>query len=57
MWTNFVCWFAIKVAAVGIELFVASWNEHPIPLSFLYIKKYSRLKDRVDHHMLVVLSI
>ena len=23
--------FAIKVAAVGIELFVASWNEHPIP--------------------------
>ena len=26
-----VSWFAIKVAAVGIELFVASWNEHPIP--------------------------
>ena len=25
-----VSWFAIKVAAVGIELFVASWNEHPI---------------------------
>ena len=28
---NGVSWFAIKVAAVGIELFVASWNEHPIP--------------------------
>ena len=26
-----VSWFTIKVAAVGIELFVAAWNEHPIP--------------------------
>lgn len=26
-----VSWFAIQVAAVGVELFVASWNEHPIP--------------------------
>ncbi len=24
-------WFAVNVAAVGIELFVAAWNEHPIP--------------------------
>lgn len=32
-----VSWFAIKVAAVGIELFVASWNEHPIPgMTFRY---------------------
>ena len=31
-WDKFcVSWFAIKVAAVGIELFIASWNEHPIP--------------------------
>ena len=26
-----VSWFSINVAAVGIQLFVASWNEHPIP--------------------------
>ena len=26
-----VSWFTIKVAAVRIELFVAAWNEHPIP--------------------------
>ena len=26
-----VSWFAIKVAAVGIAVFVASWNEHSIP--------------------------
>ena len=26
-----VSWYAINVAAVGIELFVTSWNEHPIP--------------------------
>jgi len=33
-----VSWFAIKVAAVGIELFVASWNEHPIPgITFRYL--------------------
>ena len=24
-------WFAINTAAAGIDLFVASWNEHPIP--------------------------
>ena len=24
-------WFTIKTAAAGIELFVSSWNEHPIP--------------------------
>ena len=31
-----VSWFAIKVAAVGIAVFVASWNEHPIPgISFV----------------------
>lgn len=26
-----VSWFAIKLAAVGVQLFVSSWNEHPIP--------------------------
>ena len=26
-----ISWFAIKVAAIDIELFVQSWNEHPIP--------------------------
>lgn len=26
-----VSWFAIRVAAVGMDLFVKSWNEHPIP--------------------------
>ena len=26
-----VSWFAIRVAAVGVQLFVSSWNEHPIP--------------------------
>lgn len=26
-----VSWFTIKVAAVGIDRFVAAWNEHPIP--------------------------
>lgn len=31
MHKNCVSWFAIKVAAVGIGLFVAAWNEHPIP--------------------------
>lgn len=31
-------WFAIKVAGVGIELFVASWNEHPIPgITYKYL--------------------
>lgn len=26
-----VSWFAINTATVGAELFVSSWNEHPIP--------------------------
>lgn len=26
-----VSWLTIKVAAIGIESFVAAWNEHPIP--------------------------
>lgn len=26
-----VSWFSIRVLAVGINLFVASWNNHPIP--------------------------
>ena len=26
-----VSWFSIKVVSVGIQLFVASWNEHPMP--------------------------
>ena len=26
-----VSWFAIQVAKVGMDLFVMSWNEHPIP--------------------------
>ena len=30
-----VSWFSIQVAAVGIQLFVASWNTHPIPGSYM----------------------
>ena len=26
-----VSWFAINVAAAGVQVFVSSWNEHPIP--------------------------
>ena len=26
-----VSWFTIQVAAIGVQLFVAAWNEHPIP--------------------------
>ena len=26
-----VSWITIMTAAAGIELFVSSWNEHPIP--------------------------
>ena len=31
-WHKFcVSWFVIQVASTGIELFVAAWNDHPIP--------------------------
>lgn len=29
-----VSWFTIHTAAVGVELFVSSWNEHPIPSNY-----------------------
>ena len=36
-----VSWFSIEVAAVGIQLFVSSWSEHPIPGKLSYICKSS----------------
>ena len=31
-WHKFcVSWFAIQVASIGIEMFVAAWNDHSIP--------------------------
>lgn len=31
-------WFSIKVVSVGIDLFIKSWNNHPIPgVLLLYI--------------------
>ena len=26
-----ISWFSIKVVSVGIDLFIKSWNNHPIP--------------------------
>lgn len=30
-----VSWITIKTAAAGVELFVSSWNEHPIPGAYV----------------------
>lgn len=38
--TACVSWFAIQVSAVGIQLFVSSWNEHPKPGDFLQVNNY-----------------
>ena len=32
-----VSWFSIQVAMVGVNLFVQSWNSHPIPGIFIFL--------------------
>ena len=36
-----VSWFTINTAAAGIGLFVASWNEHPIPGEYTKVYYYN----------------
>ena len=37
-----VSWFTIEVVSIGIDLFIKSWNNHPIPgICGIYIYKYT----------------
>ena len=50
-----VSWFSIKVVSVGIDLFINSWNNHPIPGTLIHCSIII-VPDEIDQeYMLLVL--